>query len=309
MASRPARKQRDQKKNVRRKYEDTETKSAVVLVNGREKKVGPDVCLAVNINCGPLGVLRLSHLWREEEELFFRATLFFKPQRQDETKSGEHYGEDEVIELNREVVLSKSELEELCCPDTGIGGTELYVPHQFSQERINTLNYLRLTKPKSRLSKNVSAIVERRLLGSMSSLKTTSSVGDKSSISGGSKRKDSYELVVLSYEDYCHVRKLKAALETGLPVLQSDASKYHLLGNIRKRIVFSREKSSNRRIECHNGSKFHLGRRIAAGKRKDRDEEQDNIDDAMYHKFKGRTTSLEIKIVQSMKNRKQSRTK
>ena len=74
--------------------------------------------------------------------------------------------QDEVIELNREVVLSRSELEDLCCPNTGIGGTDLYSPQHFTRVRINSRTYLKLTQPRVRLTSSVSAIVEQKLLGS-----------------------------------------------------------------------------------------------------------------------------------------------
>ena len=69
-------------------------KSAMICVNGDERRVEADSYLTVNIACGPLGVMKIQQCWKEDDETYFRAVLFFKPQTQDgKDKKGEQYGE------------------------------------------------------------------------------------------------------------------------------------------------------------------------------------------------------------------------
>jgi len=284
--------------------------TCTLSVNGVRKQIRQQSYHTIGIN-GHMGVLRIKNIWKECGQIYVRGTLFIKPTLKDVThKDEQQHGEDEVIEYHRQLVLSKQELEDLCSSSSelDVGGTKSFTMNDLQSERINLQEYVKLLSPKYSLGSNVSATIERKLLGPLGSNKKKNSslkhAVENERLTSSATEESCHVLVLITYDEYCHVRKLKAALETGLPISKGEAIKSHVVARQPKRILFTREISSSKIIEQYNRRMFHLERGVTKPNASLQGKDQDIIDDKMYHKFKHFPTKMMEEKLTKVKSRR-----
>ena len=138
-----------------------------------------------------------------------------------------------------------------------MAGTTFYTPKDVILEEINSRVHVKLLKPKFKLRSSISATIARKVLSSQRRINNHRNSGNQNY---GDRRwkwrnepkstalRNSPKLVILSYEEYCHSRKLKAALETSVAVRKDEAINCHLVSEPHTKVLFCQKSFSSRNI-------------------------------------------------------------